>query len=364
MLHLPLFLDIPTITQLYLQSHTTAYASSRIKADTTVQAALDSKLEREGKWIRKFSIAQYTKSQLDTIPENTNEELSITLSKAKHTIKTNIKDEMSQKWTSHISDLVQQGSMLRLVDLEESDSLWKSYILNLPRGALKFVLNSVIDTLPTANNLHKWGKRSGSGCELCKSSKETLMHTLNNCPLMLEQGRYTWRHNSILQEIYKTLSSVGDSWSILVDLPDNMSGPSTVPCHILPTSQKPDLVLLNNDTKHIVLVELTVCFESGILKAEERKKDRYASLICDLQDTGYSAKLYTLEVGSRGLIDCGNSNKLKQILKLVNPKLKYFDRIFKKFKSKISKISVLCSYAIFYSKYNPMWRDSPLLTDR
>ncbi len=169
-LHLPLFLDIPTVTEIYLQCHSTVYASSRIKADATVQAALDSKLEREAQWIRKFSIAKYNDSQFQSLPQETSTEGAKSLVHAKKNIKINIKDEMMNKWTSHISSLIQQGAMFRLIDLEENDTLWKSYIFNLPRGALKFVLNSVLDILPTANNLHKWGKRSGSACELCRSS--------------------------------------------------------------------------------------------------------------------------------------------------------------------------------------------------
>lgn len=364
--HLPIFLDIPTVTQIYLQSHSTAHASSRIKADETVQAALDSKLEREAKWIRKFSIAQYSDSQFKDIPQDPTTDQTITLAHAKKTIKTSVKDEMLGKWTSHISSLVQQGAMIKLIDLEEMDTLWKSYIFNLPRGALKFLLNAVLDTLPTGNNLHKWGKRSGSACDLCKAHNETLMHTLNNCPVSLEQGRYTWRHNSVLQEMYTTLSEIGnDEWTINADLPDhNMSGPSTVPCSILPTSLKPDIVLLKKNSDVIILVELTVCFESGILKAEDRKSDRYASLLHDLSDVKLDPKLITIEIGSRGLIDSNNTNKLHSLFKAINPKLKYHNKAIRSFRSKLSRISVLCSYALFYAKFNQVWKDSPLLRDR
>ncbi len=186
------------------------------------------------------------------------------------------------------------------------------------------------------------------------------MHTLNNCTVMLDQGRYTWRHNSVLNEICKTLKELGkDEWNIIADLPDqNTSGPSTVPCNILPTSQKPDMVLIRRNSNVIILLELTVCFESGIMRAEERKTDRYASLLHDLSDVNFNAKLFTLEIGSRGLIDSNNTNKLKDLVRLIDPKLKYLNKVVKSLRSKLSKISVLCSYALFYSKYNQMWRES------
>ena len=181
---------------------------------------------------------------------------------------------------------------------------------------------------------------------------------------MPDQGRYSWRHNSVLHEISNIFKELGkDEWNIIANLPDqNTSGPSTVPCNILPTSQKPDMVLIRRNSKTIILVELTVCFESGIVKAEERKTDMYASLLHDLSDVDFNAQLFTLEIGSRGLIDSNNTNKLKDLLKLIDPKLKYLNKVVKSLRSKLSKISVLCSYALFYSKYNQMWRESPLLS--
>ncbi len=74
--------------------------------------------------------------------------------------------------------------------------------------------------LPTNNNLMIWGKRSNSKCELC-SHHEILLHTLNNCPTMLKDGRYTCRHNSVLRHTFtltQNLSKETD-WIIHSDLP-------------------------------------------------------------------------------------------------------------------------------------------------
>ena len=46
-------LNIKSITQIYEEAHALAYASSRMKADRTVNAALDSRLEREKNWTKK-----------------------------------------------------------------------------------------------------------------------------------------------------------------------------------------------------------------------------------------------------------------------------------------------------------------------
>ena len=51
------------------------------------------------------------------------------------------------------------------------------------------------------------------------AKKETLHHVLNHCQVMLEQGRYTWRHNSVLRIILDTLKEISDSlWTLYCDL--------------------------------------------------------------------------------------------------------------------------------------------------
>ena len=48
----------------------------------------------------------------------------------------------------HVIQLVKQGKYLGLSQLEQTDATWKGYIFNLPRGTMKFILNSTKDTLP------------------------------------------------------------------------------------------------------------------------------------------------------------------------------------------------------------------------
>ena len=268
---------------------------------------------------------------------------------------------MITKWTNEISLLVQQGHFIRIAELEDCDMTWKSFIFDLPHGVMKFVVNVHLDTLPTQSNLRKWGKRSGAKCDLCKSSNETLLHTLNNCPVMLQQGRYTWRHNCILNALKTEFDLVNTGWTIITDLPGdrNIQGPSTVPPHVLPTSQRPDMVLLNKDDKTIVLIELTVCFESegAMQNAENRKLDRYAGLLMDISDNGYNADITTIEIGSRGMINCDNVSKLNKLFKVINPKLKNLQRQSTNVRRKLSKMALLASYIIFYAKYCNTWNE-------
>ncbi len=122
-------------------------------------------------------------------------------------------------------------SLFRLEEFELSDTTCKSYMFKLPRNTVKFLLNSVPVVM-------RWGKRSNSKCELC-SHHDTLLYTLNNCPTMLKDGMYTWRHNSVLSHMFtlaQNLSKETD-WIIHSDLPghNNKSGISTVPTDICDT---------------------------------------------------------------------------------------------------------------------------------
>ena len=79
---------------------------------------------------------------------------------------------------------------------------------DLPRGVMKFTVNSSIDTLPTFTNLRKWGKWASVNCQLCGNmAKQTLFHAMVHCEHTLDQGGLTWRHDSILNHIAGCLKS-------------------------------------------------------------------------------------------------------------------------------------------------------------
>ena len=58
----------------------------------------------------------------------------------------------------HVQSLVKQGRFLELTHLERTDATWQSFIYSLPKGTMKFILNSSIDTLPKKVNIKQWGK--------------------------------------------------------------------------------------------------------------------------------------------------------------------------------------------------------------
>jgi hypothetical protein len=101
-----------------------------------------------------------------------------------------------------------QGKLFALLQAENESITWKSYMWDLSRGVLKFSVNSSIDTLPTFTNLRRWGKHASVHCQLCGNMVEqTLFHVLVHCKHRLDQGRLTWRHDSVLNHIAGCLKS-------------------------------------------------------------------------------------------------------------------------------------------------------------
>ena len=96
------------------------------------------------------------------------------MNEVKNDVKVQVLMEDNESSLNHIKTLIKQGRFLELTQMEQTDATWKSYLYNLPKGTMKFVLNASIDTLPTKANLTQWGKRTNDKCRC--GVKETLNH--------------------------------------------------------------------------------------------------------------------------------------------------------------------------------------------
>jgi hypothetical protein len=157
-----------------------------------------------------------------------------------------------------------QGNLFALLQAECEGITWKSYMWNLPRGVLKFALNASIDTLSTFTNLKTWRKRASVNCHLCGNTvKLTLFHVLVHCNHTMDQGRMTWRHESILKHIAVCLKSALESLctvEVYCDLGGQAPGGGLIPVSVMVQTQRPNLVILDTSVhgRHkISLVEFT-----------------------------------------------------------------------------------------------------------
>ncbi len=76
--------------------------------------------------------------------------------------------------------------------------------------------------------------------------------------------------------------------------------------------------MINHSHKIAILNELTVCFETNFEKSAQRKKNRNGLLLNDIQSTGFTYELITIEVDSRGLVSVDNRSKLTTIYSHLN----------------------------------------------
>ena len=88
------------------------------------------------------------------------------------------------KLLPHTQTLVKQGHLLSIAALEKSDAVWKSYMFDLKKGTMKFLLNACLDTLPTKTNLLQWGKTTSDLCKLFKMQTRTFRGAERRPPII------------------------------------------------------------------------------------------------------------------------------------------------------------------------------------
>ena len=221
--------------------------------------------------------------------------------------------------------------------------------MGLPSGQLSFILKAGSDTLPHPMNLRRWKIQCDSKCLLCKSPRPTTAHILNSCPSALEQGRYTWRHDSVLKSILLGLHPLlAPGCSLFANLDhwraeDNP--PATIPPHTLSSSLRPDMVTVWTEEKKIHLLELTVPTNSptGISQARSRKQNKpdYLFLVSDLGGMGWSTQYDTVEIGSIGHLPQLSCKAVCGFLSSVNVGAILHIRL------EAARISIACSHQIF-----------------
>ncbi len=65
-----------------------------------------------------------------------------------------------------------------------------------------FDLRVVFGTAITPSFKSKWDRDEEGNCKLCLVKLGTIQHILSGCEESREQGRYTWRHDKVLRQLY------------------------------------------------------------------------------------------------------------------------------------------------------------------
>ena len=241
-------------------------------------------------------------------------------------------------------ELKSQGFIISSIILRASSNtrrLWSKLQKSMPRNIFSYTIKYLNNTLATKKNLCKWPLSSSSACSFYLQF-ESLQHIVSSCKCYREDGRYTWRRNSVLLHISRTLSLLQDS-SLYADLPS-----FPFPSLITGDSLRPDLVLVLNSTA-VHLLELTVGFESNLTINSERKSDKYRPLILALQEKHYVVKFINISMSALGMFGT-SSDSFSSILKGLHFDTTRQQQII----MKASNIAIRCTYFIF-CKRNKSW---------
>ena len=166
----------------------------------------------------------------------------------------------------------------------------------------------------------------------------------------MDQGRFTWRHDSILHYISNCLDK--EKFTCYVDIPGHQTqAGGTLPPDILITTLKPDVVVVDTRNKLVNnIFELTVPGETRISEAQRIKSEKYQHFQTDIKPL--QASVIPFEVGSHTGYTTNRENvsRLNALHKFCKKDMK-----LKTFKKNISSITVLSSYYLFNCRNESDW---------
>ena len=185
------------------------------------------------------------------------------------------KQVSNNKWNNFMTLRVRNTIIKHIISVccSKIIAMWQSLTQRLPNNIVCFIRKALILSLPNRSNLHRWKIVDTSMCNMCHKGPETQLHFLSNCSNCLD--RYSWRHNSVLLTIVNKLArATCNNLEIYADLPNNNR---TYPCTSdLFSRSRPDIVIKLNDK--VIVLELTVCFETNTVKSRNYKQSRYREL--------------------------------------------------------------------------------------
>ena len=235
-------------------------------------------------------------------------------------------------------ELSSQGAILSAVfknSLPRLTLTWSSVQGNLLKNILNFTVRYMNNTLATRNNLLLWKLSQSSDCSFCLLP-ESLLHVVAVCKVYLEEGRYTWRYNSVLTFVAASLQSVKGA-TLFVDLP---SFPS----------------LLETADNMLHILELTIGFETNVKRNAERKEAKYSTHVKNLRKYYQDVKFINLSLSCLGIYD----QSCKMFMEMCN-ELKLESRHQKYIISKITNITIRTTCYIICCRNKP-WTSPDLLS--
>lgn len=130
-----------------------------------------------------------------------------------------------------------------------------------------------------------------------------------------------------------------------------------MPPHVLVTNLRPDIVLVYETARKIIIFELTCPWDSNIIHSHTFKEGKYAPLVADLSRR-FSVCLFSCEASVRGQVSRQNKARIKAfVFKCCSTPGKLAKRVVKCG----SEAALVASYSIFSARKEPSWSAPPPL---
>lgn len=187
---------------------------------------------------------------------------------------------------------------------------------------IKLLIQAVYNVLPSPSKFFCWGKVDSPAGHLCLE-RGTLEHIFSCCPKGLGEGCCLWCHGQVLnstaiQDLLQRLQTLlpreeehclcegcTEDYSSRLDhlyrtTSNNIRlGAESWPGESTAIARRPDMLLISDVSKHILISELAVPWKDCTEEAHERKRMRYDELVEECSSNGWWASCGSIEVGSR-----------------------------------------------------------------
>ncbi|GFO16668.1 polyprotein [Plakobranchus ocellatus] len=107
----------------------------------------------------------------------------------------------------------------------------------------------------------------------------------------------------------KSLLDWCDDWEFSADLRERNKHPKV----IQDTRMRPDIVYHSSAIRQIIMIELTVPYESGMEEANTYKRGKHKDLSKELEKPGYKSHILPIEVGAIGFDEISAYNFLNKL---------------------------------------------------
>ncbi|TKR65583.1 hypothetical protein L596_025970 [Steinernema carpocapsae] len=196
-----------------------------------------------------------------------------------------------------VTEYKSQGKVLAAVSMSESSSKFLRDGLYVSFSAYKWIHRARL-------NLHRLNATSfgisDNRCRRC-GEKETLPHVIQHCKQAMTL--ITKRHNAVQDRL-------------VAAIPKKAGRTVTTNVSIPISSNRPDIVVKDDQSKEVIIIDVTVPFENGykaLKDAYNRKIAKYESEKKKLESEGYKVTLTTFVIGSLGTWFSKNTHCLKEL---------------------------------------------------